>query len=355
MLDYLIVGQGLAGSVLAYELLENSKNILVMNDETMNSSSRAAGGLFNPVTGKNLNLTWLQSKIFPTLFEFYVKLENHFGVQLLYQTDLFRPFSNAEQKKHFIRQIERNDIGDDLIEIEEDICYKELKNSGLGGLVTKQAGWIDIPLMLDLLREYFISNDVYTLEKFNFDKLQIFDSHIVYGELKVKKIIFCEGFYATENPLFSWLPYAPVKGETLIANVEGYEIEKIVNQGSWILPIKNKQFRFGATYNWDDLTWQPTPEAREVLEEKINKFLNIPYEVVNQQAGVRPATDDRRPFLGEHPQHKNILIFNGLGTKGVSLAPFFAKQMVDFLEHEKEITPEANISRFYSLYSSENL
>jgi glycine/D-amino acid oxidase-like deaminating enzyme len=93
-----------------------------------------------------------------------------------------------------------------------------------------------------------------------------------------------------------------------------------------------------------------TAEGRQFLEEKMKERLKKNYEVLDQQAGVRPATDDRRPFVGVHPEHSNVAIFNGLGTKGVTLAPFFAAELADFLESGKEINPEANISRYFPLY-----
>lgn len=351
MLDYLIVGQGLAGSVLGYELLSKGKKIIVINDETQASSSKVAGGLFNPITGKNLSLTWLYSKLFPTLLSFFEELEKKFDTQLLYHSDIYRPFANEEQKKHFSKQIERNDL-EDFIKVLAETPYNELITNDLGGMLTREAGWLDLPLLLELLREYFISNDAYIFEKFNHAELQILENQVVYKNIVAEKIIFCEGYYAAQNPLFNWLPYNPVKGETLVASIDGYSVKETVNQGAWILPIKNNLFRFGATYVWDDLTWGTTPSGRELLSEKVQKFLKLPFTIVDQLAGIRPATKDRRPFLGSHPAHPHVLIFNGLGTKGVSLAPYFAKQLVDYMENQKEINSEANIKRYYSLYSS---
>lgn len=51
--------------------------------------------------------------------------------------------------------------------------------------------------------------------------------------------------------------------------------------------------------------------------------MKIPYNVVEHKAGVRPSVSDRRPVLGPCKDYEQLVVFNGLGTKGVSLAPFF--------------------------------
>jgi glycine/D-amino acid oxidase-like deaminating enzyme len=117
-----------------------------------------------------------------------------------------------------------------------------------------------------------------------------------------------------------------------------------------VIPLGDNQYRLGATYTWDELDNIPTEIGRNNLTEKYQKLMKPSMEILSHQAGVRPATKDRRPFIGMHPEFENIGIFNGLGSKGVSLAPYFAKQFVDFLVYQKELHPEVNINRFASLY-----
>jgi glycine/D-amino acid oxidase-like deaminating enzyme len=83
----------------------------------------------------------------------------------------------------------------------------------------------------------------------------------------------------------------------------------------------------------------------------LKELIRLPYEIVDQNWGIRPTTPDRRPLLGSHPTYENRVILNGFGTKGVSLAPFFSGQLAAWLEGESEITPEVNIRRYKSLYS----
>jgi glycine/D-amino acid oxidase-like deaminating enzyme len=347
-LDYIIVGQGIAGSLLAYKLLKADKKILLLNDESLPTSSRVAGGMFNPITGKNLDKTWLADKIFPYQRSFYHSLEKEFNASFYHETNLYRPFANEQQQKHFLRLTDEYDLGNYIKIIQaQNIDYQAITNE-LGGLFTKSAGWVNVPKMIECFHEYFIKQAVYRVGKFAYEELNVSENKVVY---KAQKIIFCEGFYASQNPFFNWIPFNPAKGETLLAEVEDYKITEIINQGSWIIPLGGGKVRFGSTYIWDKLDWETTESGRELITSKIDKFLLKSYKITSQEAGIRPTTKDRRPFMGNHPAHSNVYVFNGLGTKGVSLAPYFAEEMLCFLEKNKVLMSDSNIERFYSLYS----
>ena len=172
---------------------------------------------------------------------------------------------------------------------------------------------------------------------------------MVWQSIEFGKVLFADGVQARDNPLFDWLPHNPVKGQILTATVEDYPIQAIVNQGVFILPVRPGLIRIGATYTWHDLDWQTTDEDRRFLESKVRTVLKVPYQIVAQQAGIRPSTKDRRPFVGLHPAHPAVGIFGGMGTKGASLAPYLAEQFGRHLLDGEDLTPEANISRCISL------
>lgn len=350
-LDYIIVGQGIAGSLLAYKLLKADKKIIVLNDESLPTSSQVAGGIFNPITGKNLDKTWLADKIFPYLKDFYLSLEKEFNTTFYHETNLYRPFANEEQQKHFMRLTDEYDLGNYIKIISANNTEYSAITNTLGGLHTSFAGWVNVPKMIENFGKHFRSREVYRAEKFVYEALEVSENEVIYKDIEAKRIIFCEGYYASQNPFFNWIPFNPAKGETLLADVEGYNIAEIVNQGSWIIPLGGGKCRIGSTYVWDKLDWETTESGRALISSKIDKFLLRSYNITNQEAGIRPTTKDRRPFVGNHPLHNNVYVFNGLGTKGVSLAPFFAEEMLCFLEKNKVLMSESNIKRFYSLYS----
>ena len=348
-IDFLIVGQGLAGTLLADHLLEKGCRVHLIHNPELSSSSRVAGGMINPVTGKHLAKTWLDEAIFPYLRDYYRKKEAALDTSFFYEIPLYRPFKNPQQKDQFLKAIEKHGLEEYCSPVEPKYPEDQITN-GLGGIQTTGSGRLDVAHFLDAMAMYFLKNGVLSHHNFNFDQLKEQEGQWIYESFETANIIFCEGFQATRNPYFNWLPFNPVKGETLEVELSGLDISEIVNQGVWLMPLENQRYKLGATYSWHELNDQITERGRSELLDKMKSWIHVPFEVKDQKAGVRPATKDRRPFMGSHPEHKNLFIFNGLGTKGVSLGPYFANEMTAYLTEGKELNPETTIERFYPLY-----
>jgi glycine oxidase len=206
---------------------------------------------------------------------------------------------------------------------------------------------LNIPLFLEASREYFKKHNLLVEEIFDHQQLVITDKNIVYKKTSADKLIFCEGYKALENPYFSGLPFKLTKGEVLTIKAPFLkQTEKVINKGVFILPVGDDVYKVGATYEWADLTELPTEKGKAELVDKLKKVLRIPFEIVNHQAGIRPTVNDRRPLIGLHPKHSALAVFNGLGTKGVMLAPYFAQQLYSFLEENKALEEEVDIKRF---------
>lgn len=340
-IDFLIVGQGLAGSLLAYLLLQRGKKVQIYDTPEIPSSSRVAAGIFNPVTGRKLVKTWMADDLFPFLEKFYLELEQVLQVKFFHEVPIYRPFPNQEVQEYFKSDKVPKDF-EDFASIEfENIKHKNIVNSTWGGITTKQSGWVDLKVLLDSFREYFNEKEILIQEKFNPEQ----------ALANNYKTIFCEGFHGSYNPFFNYLPFNHVKGEVLDVEIEDIDLDEIINQGAFVIPLSKNTFRLGATYTWHQLDFKPTLQGENELLMKYHKLMIPALKVVKHLAGVRPATKDRRPFIGLHPEFQQIGIFNGLGSKGVSIAPYFAEQFADFLLTGKELSSEVNINRFTSLYS----
>jgi len=197
------------------------------------------------------------------------------------------------------------------------------------------------------LREYFQEKQAYFQEDFHFNDLEIFDNGIKWKHITAEKIIFCEGHLGVNNPWFDWLPLEETKGEILIVEIPGFESEYILKRSCSIIPLGGNLFKVGATFDWDDTTEIPTEKGRTELIQKLEKFLKAPYKIVDQEAGLRPTVRDRRPLIGLHPQNSNIGIFNGMGTKGIMLAPWFAQHFTEHVLEGKPLKKEVDIQRFW--------
>lgn len=336
---YIIIGQGLAGSILAYMLMQEGQEVQIFDNSTIPSSSKIAAGIYNPVTGRKLVKTWLADKIFPFLEDFYPQLEKELNAKFFHPNPIYRPFVNEDSQKFFKSDHIPDDFADFATLEFNNINHQNIVNSELGGVTTKHSGWVDLKVMLEAFRMYFLEKEV----------LKVICKNIEYGT-DHHKVIYCEGFNAIHNPYFKYLPFSPVKGELLDIEIQNIDVQEIINQGAFVIPLGGNIYRLGATYSWHELDFIPTAQGKADLTEKYQKLMKPDMKVLSHRAGVRPATKDRRPFIGMHPEFENIGIFNGLGSKGVSLAPFFAKQFVDFLMYDKELYPEININRFASLY-----
>jgi glycine/D-amino acid oxidase-like deaminating enzyme len=344
---FLIVGQGLAGSVLAYFLLEKGQKVHILNSSSKESSSKVAAGIYNPVTGKRLAKTWLADELFPFLEDFYQSIEDRLNVRFLYKIPIYRPFANIEQQNFFTAKTV--ELSQYISTDTDHVAFAKVIKNDLGGLITKQSGWIDVPVFLKVMQDFYRAKGIYQEDVFDYQQVEHQEHGLYYKGTRFDKIVFCEGTHVSQNPLWNWLPFDPVKGEILDVEIPESDLQSIVNQGVFVLPQTNGQshtFRVGSTYAWHEFTWQPTSQATQYLTEKLEKFLKIPYQITDQRAGIRPAVKDRRPILGLHPENANLAIFNGLGTKGVSLAPYFGKMMAAFLTDSQAIIKDVSIERF---------
>lgn len=346
--DYIIVGQGLAGSILALTLLKKGKSVIVIDNGKPNSASKIAAGLYNPVVFKRLVKSWLADDLLPYMNAFYPELEKLLGAEFYFSKRILKPFAEEQEKILWLKKTEEG-VGNYL----NETIYTEDLNSivynPLGISEVKHAGNLDTLIFLNACKEYLKKENYFVEEQFDYSQILMPENSVNYKDISATKIIFCEGYKTTENPFFKWLPFKLTKGETIIIKLpDEHKIpfEIVINKAVFILPLGNNTYKVGATYEWEDLSENTTEKGRLDLVEKLKKVLKVPFEIINHQAGIRPTVNDRRPLIGLHPEHPQLAVFNGMGTKGVMLAPFFANQFANFLENSTPLDKEVNITRF---------
>lgn len=350
MFDYLIVGQGLAGTVLSITLFLNNKSVFIIDNGEEFTASKVAGGIYNPVTGKRHNRTWMAEATFGMVESFYSKAEDLLQTKFLFPRSIYRPFNSKEEQIIGMKDLQAGKYAPYVQSAASQEVYSSYLHNEFGGLETTVSGYVDVPLLLSAARQFFIEQELFREAIVDYNQIYMKEDYVEWKGIKARKIIFCEGFLATKNPFFSWLPFKPVKGEIITIAPEQDIPMNLVSQGAYLIPLESRRCKVGATYNWDELDSLPTAQGKMELTEKLIVFFKPAFQVIKHEAGVRPATRDRRPFVGLHPDYKRIGIFNGLGTKGVSLAPFFASEFVAYLEKGKELNHEVNIQRFFSIY-----
>ena len=347
--DYLIVGQGLAGSAIALQLLRLRKRILVIDQPGNNTSSRIAAGLFNPITGRKMIKTWMADELFPYLHKHYLEVEALTGSRFYYPMPLYRPFLSIEEQNEWMAKSADEGYQSYIEKICTGPAYSGV-NDVFGGLLLKQCGYVDTASYLNAVRQLIERDAIFLKESVENDQIVIQQDGVRYKNYNADRVIFCNG--PQRNILFGWLPIRPLKGETLQIKSHPWK-ELIINRGVYMVPISQEgDWRIGATYNFKDETSAVTELARIDMVDKLKNLIHFPFEIVAQDWGFRPTTPDRRPIMGRHPEFASVYIFNGMGTKGVSLAPFFSEILIHSIENGVPLNKEVDIERYKVLYWS---
>ncbi len=344
--DYLIAGQGLAGTVIAHLLLERGRKICIIDEPSLSSSSKVAAGLFNPVVFKRLVKSWMAEEQLHFAEDFYPKMEVLLKARFFYKKELVKIFAE-EQEKTLWEKKRSAELSTYLSAIQAGSAVGDSIHAEQGYAFVSCAGYLDVPLFLELSRNYFLAQNLILHEKFNHALLTFSDEMVTYRSLGAKRILFCEGHLAASNPWFSWMPFNLAKGEVLTVKIPGYTVDKVVNKGIFILPLGNGLYRVGSTFAWDKLDELPTEAGKADLIQRLEKVLKLPYEIMDHRAGIRPTVINRRPLIGVHPKHPALCMFNGMGSKGVMIAPLFADHFIAHLQEGVMLNPEVDIRRFY--------
>ena len=346
MIDYLIVGSGLAGISFTEIALRNEKTVFVLDNNSQNSS-KIAGGLYNPVILKRFSEVWQAQEQLILMNEFYTSLEEKLKYKFDFKRPILRKFFSVEEQNNWFAASDKIALAPFLSTTLISKKYAGIDSPyGYGEVL--QTGYVDTALLLNKYRDYLKHNNWFQEESFDYNALHIASDSIRYKDIHAKHIIFAEGFGMHANPYFNQLPLDGTKGELFIIKAPELNLDIIVNTSVFILPLGNDLFKVGATYNWKDKTDLPTEEGKTELVDRIKEIITCDFEIVAHFAGVRPTVKDRRPLVGTHQNHESIHILNGLGTRGVMLGPAMAKALFDSIEHQIPLNKEIDSNRFLS-------
>ncbi|WP_456377602.1 NAD(P)/FAD-dependent oxidoreductase [Lutibacter sp.] len=342
--DYIIVGLGLAGLAFTKELENNNKSFIVFEDNSQNSSI-VAGGMYNPVILKRFTPVWNATEQLEIALPFYADLEKQFQKKYNYPIDIYRIFKSVEEQNNWFVASDKPLLSNYMV---SSISNKKIEgviaNNGFGKLIN--TGRIDTKILLEDYRKYLEETSKIKYNSFDYSQLIINNISIEYNGISASKIVFCEGFGMLKNPFFKYLPMQEAKGELITIYAPKLHIDFLIKASVFVLPLGNNYYKVGATFNWKDTTKLPTEEGKNELVSKLESFISVPYTIVAHTAGIRPTVKDRRPLVGKHPKYQNLAILNGLGTRGVIIAPTTAKALYNHLENNFALDKEISITRF---------
>ena len=344
------MGAGLAGCLLSWRLRAEGKSVLVIGDPDAPCAASVAAGVINPVTGRWAVKSWNIDALLPEAIATYRSLEKEFKIEIFHSLPMRRFCRNSEDLKRIGRRSRnpryKNVIGD----LHPKETAPKALNDPCGSFDILNAAYVDLPPLLGAVRSK-LKDEGFLIEA-NFEHSQLIQAgsrNWSYKDICAQRVLFCEGAAVKKNPWFAELPMTPIKGETLRFSAPDLELpNSMFHNGKWLLPYGEKEFRIGATYDEFDPTSDPTESGRLALLEGLKDLMKtLPDITVKEHlAGLRPSTEDARPIIGEHSTDKGIFIFNGLGSKGTSVAPLMTREFCDHLLHGTPFNEAVSITRF---------
>ena len=344
MIDYIIVGSGLAGIAFAETAMNHHKSIIVFDNDSQNSSKIAAG-LYNPVILKRFSEVFDAKYQMELLDVFYKTIEDKLSIVCDNKLPIYRKFFSIEEQNNWFAASDKPNLAPFLSAKIINKKYDGI-DSPFGYGEVLHTGYVDTTVLLDNYKKHLLNENQYRKETFNYSKITFQEDCVQYEDISAKHIVFAEGFGMHANPFFNYLPLDGTKGELLIIKAPQLNLDVIVNTSVFILPLGNDLFKIGATYNWEDKTNTPTEEGKQELLARIREIITCDFEIISHFAGVRPTVKDRKPMIGTHKNHNRLHILNGLGTRGVMLAPAMAKDLFDNIENAKPLERSIDICRF---------
>ena len=347
VVDVLILGQGLAGTALAWHFLWEGARVVVIDRQTRIGSSGIAAGLVTPITGQKFARSWRFTELWPQALSFYRRVETELAASVFREVGMVRLLVDQDESQLFASRREAGEF-DGIVRAPDPSLDDAEFSAAMGSFEMCPGGQLDVPQYLDLTREYlrqrgsFVASDLHVSRDVELDEGGVYIPSL---GLRAPRMILCQGYEPQPNEWFCDVRFKPAKGEILTLRIPGMTETRVIHRGVWLAPLGDGLFKAGATYDWKQLDLRPTAKGRAEILTKLAEFVKLPIEVVGHAAAVRPIHHNQYPVIGIHPAHPQLGYFNGLGSKGVLHAPYFAKQFVSHLQGRGDIDLEVDLNR----------
>lgn len=340
----LIIGQGLCGTWLSFWLQQAKAGFMVIDEAAVNGATRVASGIINPVTGRRMVKTWMADELLPFAWEAYNKMGAIIKQEIIAETELVDFFSSPDRRLSFEKRA--GEFESYLNWPENEHEWHSYFNYPFGFGIVSPVYQANLQGMLSGWRNFLSAEGNLRQEKYEPTLLQLTGRGIEYKDIQAERIIFCDGVAVMDQPFFKLLPFAFNKGEALIVDIPGLPAGRLFKKGSIITPWQHNLFWVGSIYDRDYRDDRPSKSFYDQTFSWLSEFLKLPFTVEDHLAAIRPTTVERRPFAGMHPHYKQVGILNGMGTKGVSISPYLAKQLAENMLAGTPVLKEADVHQY---------
>ncbi|HET6423374.1 MAG TPA: FAD-dependent oxidoreductase [Planctomycetaceae bacterium] len=347
-LDMVILGQGLAGTALAWQAHWAGLRFAIIDRDEPVTSSKIAAGLLTPITGQRLTASWRWSKLWPVAVDFYRHVEHVTQRRFFRETSMVRTLADLEGFEQFKQRMLVDEFYGNVRQPPQPDLDAAAFTQMFGSFEMHDGGQLHVAEYLAASREFFRRQQLYLAADLDLEHdVEVNDDGVDLPrfQLRAKRLMFCQGYAGVKNRWFGAVPFNPAKGEILTVHIPGLKEERVLHGGVWIAPIGNERFRVGATYDWSRFDNVPTKEGRHEIETRLREWLRLPFTVEEHHAAVRPILRAPIPLLGFHPRWSQLGYFNGLASKGSLMAPFFARHLVRVMTAEETIDPTMDVAR----------
>ena len=340
--DYLIIGQGVAGTMLAFKAMERGKTFRVAGKELKKSSSYISSGIINPVTGRRIVKSWMIDTLLEEATYTYSKIGELLHENFITCSEITRLIADPEEENLWLSKMIDHKA---FLDITEDAKYAKYFKDFLSAGKIRPALVVNIKKLLTRWEEFLKINHLLICQHVQPQDLLFKESGVEFGEYLFENVILADGHQGLSNNFFDFLPYKNAKGEVLHIRSALYKLKEMIKGATNIIPEDNDSYWVGSNYEWDAADNQPSEAGFNRIKKKLDGMVQFPYELISHKVGIRACSIDRKPYLGQHPQITKLWIMNGLGTKGISLAPYFSEHLLDHIEDGIPLMPEVDIAR----------
>ncbi|MEY4939157.1 MAG: hypothetical protein RIQ93_892 [Verrucomicrobiota bacterium] len=322
--DILVVGQGLAGTLLAWELERAGVPFLVVDRGHATAATMAAAGIINPVTGRRLVKSWRADVLLPQARAKYRELEAMLGIEVWRDMRVRRLFADERERQVFAAKDVTGELAPYAVQADD------------AGFWIEGAARIELAVLLGAARERWHKQG----------KLRVAAVEAAAEAKNYQMVIDCTGVAGAREGRFAHVPWEFSKGEMLELSVTGLTAGVILNRRHWLLPINTETAWVGATHEPGHFDTIPSDSARAALEASARALLARGVEITGHRAGVRVNLPDKHAVAGRHPANPRLGVCNGLGAKGGLVAPELARQWVCHLTRGDPFEAEFSPARF---------
>lgn len=342
--DFLIIGQGITGSLLAYNLIRLGQSVCVIDNDHHGSASKVAAGLINPITGHRLNITeqfFAYAEQAKTLY-WQIERDLNLGAnQTIYrEIPQTRLIKNAGQNDYLQKRKQQDEYHTLLNDISNTgDWFTDKAQHPFGSIHVSQTAIVDTQTLLFSVRHWLQERSAFITTKVDYQQIQSSSDGIQFNDIKANKLIFCEGYQAIHNPWLKSLPFKLAKGEILTVQ-PSQPIDRLLSWGQWLVPLLNGQAKLGSNYLWHDTSLAAINETPNKFLDGLKTHTSIDVELLEHQVGIRPSTTQRKPFVGKLSNLANAFCLNGLGSKGCLIAPYYVNLLCQHMLNNHPLPEE---------------